>query len=252
MLDKSESRIRRMFGAIAGRYDLLNRLLSGGTDAYWRRKTVRTVTPDGRGPILDVCTGTGDLALAYWKTAGGSTAVVGTDFTHEMLRLAAAKTKKRSAGNADRPVPVFLEADTQRLPFVEDRFQIVSAAFGLRNVTDPERGLCEMARVCRPGGQVVVLEFSLPTHRLLRGLYLWYFHRVLPRIGQWVSRNRESAYCYLPASVAEFPQGEQFAELMRRCGLQSVRWKPLTFGIATLYWGGKPAGGTRGGGEPRS
>jgi demethylmenaquinone methyltransferase/2-methoxy-6-polyprenyl-1,4-benzoquinol methylase len=133
----------------------------------------------------------------------------------------------------------FVEADAQRLPFPDDSFQIVSVAFGLRNVTDTDRGLSEMARVCRPGGRVAVLEFSLPRGQMLRGLYNWYFRRVLPRIGQAISRNRFSAYDYLPASVGEFPTGEALAERMRGAGLREVSFTPLTFGVATLYVGTK-------------
>ena len=242
-VDKSQHRIRKMFGEIAPRYDFLNHLLSGGTDFYWRWRTVRNVSPNGNDPILDVCCGTGDLAIAYWKKGNRCIPVVGTDFTHEMLTLANQKTSKfastSSAENINQPIS-FLEADTQQLPFADDRFQIVSVGFGLRNVTDTERGLREMIRVCRPGGFVVVLEFSMPGNRILCGLYRWYFKHILPKIGQLFARNRESAYNYLPQSVSEFPQDEKLAEIMRRCGLELVRWKPLTFGIATLYWGEKP------------
>lgn len=235
-IDKSERRVRQMFGEIAARYDFLNHLLSGGTDFYWRWRTVRRVPPDGDAPILDVCTGTGDLALAYAKAGRGCIPVVGTDFTHEMLRLASAKRPPADARVA------YLEADTQQLPFADNTFQIVSVAFGLRNVTDTERGLREMVRVCRPGGRVAILEFSLPRNRLLRGVYQSYFRHVLPRIGQLLARNRQSAYNYLPASVSEFPYGEALADLLRHCGLEAVEWTPLTFGVATLYCGRKPLG----------
>ncbi|MEX0704430.1 MAG: bifunctional demethylmenaquinone methyltransferase/2-methoxy-6-polyprenyl-1,4-benzoquinol methylase UbiE [Planctomycetales bacterium] len=233
-LDKSSHRIRRMFGEISPRYDLLNRLLSGGTDCYWRWRTVRTVSPEGDAPILDVCTGTGDLALAYWKRTAGP--VVGADFTHGMLRFANAK---RPNGADARPL-AFVEADAQRLPFPDDAFQIVSVAFGLRNVADTMQGLREMTRVCCPGGRVAVLEFSMPTNRLFGGLYRFYFRRILPRIGQLLARNRQAAYEYLPQSVAEFPQGKTLAAMMEECGLEQVRFEPLTFGVATLYWGRKP------------
>ena len=243
-VDKSQHRIRKMFGEISGRYDFLNHLLSGGTDFYWRWRTVRAVPLNGNDPILDVCCGTGDLAIAYWKKGGRRIPVVGTDFTHEMLELANKKTAKYATASTvektDRTIS-FLEADTQQLPFTNDRFQIVSVGFGLRNVTDTERGLREMVRVCKPGGFVVVLEFSMPGNRILRGMYRWYFKHILPRIGQLFARNRESAYNYLPQSVSEFPQDEKLAEIMRHCGLKPVRWKSLTFGVATLYWGEKPA-----------
>ena len=238
-LDKSETRIRQMFGEISPRYDLLNHLLSAGTDHYWRWKTVRVAPPDGSAPILDVCTGTGDLAIAYWKKTRGEVSVVGTDFTHNMLVLANEKQPKQSA---DRPRPTeitYLEADTQQLPFPDDSFQLVTVAFGLRNVTDTRRGVEEMVRVCRPQGRVAILEFSMPENFLLRRLYQFYFRFVLPRIGQLMARNRQSAYNYLPESVSLFPQGKELAGLLTECGLSEVKWYPLTFGIATLYCGRK-------------
>lgn len=238
-LDKSEPRIRRMFGEIAGRYDFLNHFLSGGTDVYWRSKTVRTCAPRGTAPILDVCTGTGDLALAYWRKGKRKVPVVATDFTHEMLQLANRKLARAARRSEEAPV-AFLEADTQRLPFADDLFQIVSVAFGLRNVTDTDLGLREMTRVCRPGGKVAILEFSMPANPVLGRLYRAYFNAVLPRVGQWLARNRHSAYNYLPASVSEFPSGAALAERMRQAGLAEVVWLPLTFGIATLYVGTKP------------
>ena len=233
---KSSARVRQMFGEIAGRYDLLNHVLSLGIDLSWRRKTVRLVPPkpDG-GPILDVCTGTGDLALAYWKASGRKARIVGTDFCHPMLVLA--NQKGRRAG-AEKQIS-WLEADTQQLPFPDDLFQIVCVAFGLRNVSDTDRGLREMARVCRPGGSVAVLEFSMPTLWPLGPLYGWYFHRVLPRIGQALARNHQSAYNYLPASVSQFPQGEELAARMRAAGLARVEYHRFTLGIATLYVGHK-------------
>ncbi len=243
-LDKSEARIRKMFGEISGRYDFLNHLLSGGTDYYWRWRTVRAAAPRGSAPILDVCTGTGDLAMAYWNRGKGQVPVIGTDFTQEMLVIADKKTERlRNPANEQRRNEqqpfVFMQADTQALPFADNLFQIVSVAFGLRNVTDTCRGLKEMIRVCQPGGRVVVLEFSLPGNAVMRGLYLWYFRNILPRIGQLLARNRQEAYNYLPSSVADFPYGQKLADLMRDCGLRSVKWHPLTFGIATLYIGEK-------------
>jgi demethylmenaquinone methyltransferase/2-methoxy-6-polyprenyl-1,4-benzoquinol methylase len=236
-VDKSEKRIQQMFGEISPRYDFLNHFLSGGTDYYWRWRAVRSV-PLGEGPILDVCTGTGDLAIAYWKKAKGRVPVVGSDFTHEMLQIARAKSSR--AIKADAAPLTFIEADTQRLPFGDEEFQIVSVAFGLRNVTRTDLGLAEMVRVTKPGGSVVILEFSMPKNRLIGGLYRWYFRNVLPRIGQLLARNRQSAYNYLPQSVSEFPHGKALAHLMESAGLEHVRFKPLTFGIATLYFGTKP------------
>ncbi|QDT25772.1 UbiE/COQ5 methyltransferase [Gimesia panareensis] len=232
-VDKTGSRVQQMFGEIAPRYDFMNHFLSGGVDYYWRWRTVRKVTPAGEAPILDVCTGTGDLALSYLKKTRGKTRVVGADFTHEMLQLALTKNKSDAL--------TFLEADTQQLPFSDDQFQIVSVAFGLRNVADTRQGLKEMIRVCQPGGQVAVLEFSIPTNPLFRACYQFYFKHILPRMGQLLARNQQSAYNYLPESVSEFPYGKALADLMDECGLEGTRWYPLTFGIATLYTGVKPA-----------
>ncbi|MBU4272123.1 MAG: bifunctional demethylmenaquinone methyltransferase/2-methoxy-6-polyprenyl-1,4-benzoquinol methylase UbiE [Planctomycetes bacterium] len=234
-LDKSSARVRRMFGEIAGRYDFLNRLLSLGIDRRWRRRTVKLVPPAGDAPILDVCAGTADLALAYWRAAGGKVHVVGTDFCLPMLEIG--REKCRRAG-ADAQVSL-LEADTLQLPFPNNTFQIVSAAFGLRNLADTDAGLREMARVCRPGGRVAVLEFSIPNARPLGTLYGWYFHHVLPRIGQALARNSQAAYNYLPSSVEKFPQDEALAERMRAAGLTDVEFHRLTWGVATLYVGRK-------------
>jgi demethylmenaquinone methyltransferase / 2-methoxy-6-polyprenyl-1,4-benzoquinol methylase len=240
-VDKSEQRIREMFGEISPRYDFLNHFLSGGTDYYWRWRTVRTAAPAGELPILDVCTGTGDLAVAYWNRTRGQVRVVGSDFTHEMLTLARHKTAAlhRPGSPNGEPAIEFVEADAQRLPFADGLFQIVSVAFGLRNVTNTVEGLREMARVCAPGGRVVVLEFSMPQNAVIGGLYRWYFRNILPRIGQLISGNRQAAYNYLPDSVSEFPWGERLADMMKSCGLERVTWTPLTFGIATLYVGTK-------------
>lgn len=239
-IDKSGERVRRMFGEIAERYDLMNHLLSGGVDIYWRSYTVRHVAPEGDAPVLDVCTGTGDLALAYWKAGRGNMSVVGTDFTPRMLELAREKFQRLKTADSPTASVEFHEADTQQLPFENDRFQIVSVAFGLRNVSDTQAGLREMLRVCRPGGRVAVLEFSTPTLPGLAGLYRWYFRNVLPRVGQLFARNREEAYHYLPASVSEFPSGVALTAIMSECGLEQVTHTPLTFGIATLYVGRKP------------
>ncbi len=155
-VDKSEARIRQMFGEISPRYDFLNHFLSGGADWYSLQRTVRAAPPHGDAPILDVCTGTGDLALAYFNKGRGKVPVVGTDFTQEMLQIADKKGAKPQAVAKVAGVPlVFLQADTQRLPFADEQFQIVCVAFGLRNVTDTSRGLREMIRVCLPGGKVV-------------------------------------------------------------------------------------------------
>lgn len=225
-----------MFGQIAGRYDFLNHLLSLNIDRYWRRRTVRLVPPDGPMPILDVCTGTGDLALAYDRAANGKTPIVAADFCHEML--AVGRQKAHRAGANGRIT--FVEADTQSMPLPAGAFQIVCVAFGLRNVADTDRGLAEMTRVCAPGGRVAVLEFSTPTRQPFKGVYGWYFRNVLPRIGKLFARKSGDAYEYLPTSVGEFPQGEALLDRMRAAGLKELVCYPFTFGVATLYVGNKP------------
>jgi demethylmenaquinone methyltransferase / 2-methoxy-6-polyprenyl-1,4-benzoquinol methylase len=234
-IDKSGQRVRRMFGEIAPSYDRMNHLLSLNVDRYWRWRTVRALRPIGSEPILDVCTGTGDLALAFHRYTRGQTPIFATDFCPEMLAIGEQKKQRRRIGN----VLSFQEADAQNLPFEDDRFQIVSVAFGLRNVADTDRGLAEMTRVCKPGGKVAVLEFSQPNWQPFKGIYGWYFRHVLPRIGQLLARNKSQAYSYLPESVGQFPSGEALAERMRGAGLTAVRFHPLTLGIATLYVGVK-------------
>lgn len=235
-IDKSDARVKRMFGEIAPRYDFLNHLLSMQTDRYWRRKTVRRVPPRGDAPILDVCTGTGDLALAYYRASTEGTPIVGADFCPQMLERAESKAQRARA--SDRIS--FVEADAQHLPFPSDHFQIVSVAFGLRNIADPDQGLREMARVCAPGGKVAVLEFSMPRRQPFRSLYGWYFRNVLPRIGRLFAKSGDDAYHYLPETVQAFPEREALAARMEAAGLCDVTFTSLTMGVAMLYVGGKP------------
>jgi demethylmenaquinone methyltransferase/2-methoxy-6-polyprenyl-1,4-benzoquinol methylase len=234
-VDKSSDRIRRMFGQIAPRYDRMNHALSLSVDRYWRWRTVRAVPPRGAAPILDLCTGTGDLALAYNRAAAGQADVTGADFCREMLDVA--EVKKRRAGIASGLT--FVEADALSLPFPTDHFQIVSIAFGLRNVQNTDQALREMARVLVPGGRLAVLEFSMPRRQPLKSLYGWYFRHVLPKLGQLFAASQERAYDYLTASVGQFPTYEALADRIQAAGLTQVTFRPLTFGIATLYIGTK-------------
>lgn len=235
MVDKSSARVRRMFGEIAGRYDFMNHLLSLNVDRYWRWRAVRTVPAPKQGAVLDVCTGTGDLALAYHKATAGEASIVGADFCRQMLAIGRQKGVAAGANGA----LAFVEADTQRLPMPDDQFDVVCVAFGLRNVADTDAGLAEMTRVCKPGGRVAVLEFSSPRWQPFKGVYGYYFRYVLPRLGQLLSRNQQSAYSYLPESVGEFPQGEALAQRLRAAGLKEVSHRGLTLGVATLYVGEK-------------
>jgi demethylmenaquinone methyltransferase / 2-methoxy-6-polyprenyl-1,4-benzoquinol methylase len=235
-LDKSPGRISEMFDAIAPRYDLLNALLSGGLDRYWRRRAIASLGFSGEQTLLDVCTGTGDVALAAARKARGARKVIGVDFAGAMLVRAASKT--RGAGLSERVHLV--RGDAMNLPLPANSVDGATIAFGIRNVANPMAGCAELRRVLKPGGRIAILEFGLPVVRAVRPLYLWYFHNVLPRIGRAVSRH-DAAYSYLPASVGSFPWGEAFADILRREGFNNVRSRPLTFGIVYLYTGEKNA-----------
>ena len=227
-IDKSGARVRGMFAEIAPRYDLVNRMLSGGIDVWWRHVTVSRAPPPPRGAVLDVCTGTGDLALAYRAKSGPDVRVVASDFCKPMLDRGVEKSARTGAAIE------WVEADAMDLPFPTATFDLVTVAFGLRNIADTSRGLAEMARVCRPGGRLAILEFSLPRIAIIRRAYLWYFRNVLPRLGNAVARNRSDAYTYLNQSVEAFPEGEALATLIRAAGFERVDMVPLSFGIATL------------------
>jgi demethylmenaquinone methyltransferase/2-methoxy-6-polyprenyl-1,4-benzoquinol methylase len=239
LLDKKEVRIQRMFGQIAPWYDFLNHLLSLNIDKRWRKKVTRLVPPQAGEAILDLCTGTGDLAFEYDRAGQQKSPITAADFCHEMLVRAIKKGESRQTTERIR----FVEADAQNLPFPDDTFGIVSVSFGLRNITDPNLGLAEMKRVLKPGGKLAVLEFSRPRGRILGPMYTGYFRKVLPRIGQVLSRNQESAYRYLPESVLTFPDGEDLCNQIRSHGFVDVSHTPLTFGIATLYVGTRPSEG---------
>lgn len=231
-VDKSAARVQKMFGEIAPQYDRMNHLLSMNVDRWWRRVAVRTLRPKKGDRILDACTGTGDLALAFHKYLEGSAAVFATDFCPEMLDIA---RKKIPPGATIH----FSQADTQNLPFDDDSFDIVTVAFGLRNVEDADSGLRELSRVCKPGGRIGILEFSTPRRWPIRPLYGWYFRNILPRIGRTFAKNDMNAYDYLPQSVGEFPAYEALTKRMLAAGMRNATFKPLTFGIATLYVGEK-------------
>ncbi len=220
--------IQHMFAGVADRYDRANRLLSLGIDGWWRRRTVAVAAVRDGEHVLDLCAGTGDLSLAL---ARNGARVVGADFCAPMLRHAL-----RKAAGAPRP-PRFLCGDAMALPFASAAFDLCTVAFGIRNVEDPVAALREMARVTRPGGRIVVLEFCRPRLPVVGGAYLFYFRRVLPRLGRWLTGTDNGAYQYLPDSVMTFPERGAFLELMRRAGLQAPRQVILSAGIAAIYRG---------------
>jgi demethylmenaquinone methyltransferase/2-methoxy-6-polyprenyl-1,4-benzoquinol methylase len=220
-----------MFDAIAHRYDLLNHVLSGGLDVYWRTRAIRSLGFTGRETVLDLCTGTCDVAIAALRARRGrARRVVGLDFAGAMLQVGRRKLRDRGL---DGQAPL-LQADAMHLPLAAGVADAATIAFGIRNVADPAAACREIARVLRPGGRLAVLEFSMPRVPLVRGAYTWYFRHVLPRIGRAVSRHHE-AYAYLPASVGAFLTPDEFGALMGDAGFTAVQAVPLTLGVVYLY-----------------
>jgi len=237
--DKRPEKIAGMFDQIAGRYDLLNTVLSGGLDRYWRFRAIRTLGFTGRETLLDVCTGTADVALGAARATRGARQVLGVDFAGAMLKHGLDKVRTGGLGARVRLV----RGDAMRLPVASASVDGVTVAFGIRNVQQPEEACREMLRVLRPGGRLAILEFGLPVIPAVRPLYLWYFNHILPRIGRVVSRH-SAAYTYLPQSVGAFPWGEAFASMLTDAGFSQVRHRPLSLGIVYLYSATKPAAGT--------
>jgi len=242
-VDKSPERIRRMFGTIAHRYDLINHVLTLGIDSSWRKRTARQLFHDQTidGDVLDVCCGTGELSLAFVRQQQKTVTArdnYGIDFTPEMLDIAERKSSLLPSGG-QQPTLHFSVGDALSLPFEADRFAVVAVAFGLRNLCDHQQGLVEMVRVCKVGGTVAVLDFSMPTLPILRQCYRFYFRTLLPLLGQWFAKSPDQAYRYLPESVLQFDQPKQLAVRLTQLGIADVQMKPMTFGIVTLVWGRK-------------
>ncbi len=223
-----ETQVRQLFSEIAPRYDLLNHLLSLNVDRRWRRRAVAALGWEERpaGRYLDACAGTFDLSLELARRPRFAGQVVASDFALPMLEAGLPKL----TGASVNPVC----GDVLRLPFAGDTFAGAMVGFGVRNLAELERGLAELHRVLAAGGRLVVLDFTIPPNRLLRAAYLFYFHRVLPRLGRWVS-GHPWAYSYLPASVQEFPAPAALAERMRAAGFTEARWTLLSGGIAALH-----------------
>ncbi len=227
---KQPARIAGMFDAIAHRYDLLNRVLSGGLDQRWRARAIAALRLRPTDLLLDICTGTADVALAALASPTPPRRVVGVDFSREMLRLGVAKAERGRRGST----LLLAQADATRLPLADRSADAAAIAFGIRNVQQPDVACRELARVLRPGGRLAVLEFGLPASARFRALYLWYARRVLPVIGRLVSRH-DSAYAYLPESVGQFPPPEEFGQLLQASGFPHVEVVPLSLGIVYLY-----------------
>lgn len=235
----AEQRIREMFSNVAPRYDFLNHLLSGSLDKLWRRRTAKRFARILRRPgacVLDLCCGTGDLAFAFEREAARPSEArqeaparfFGADFALPMLELAAQK------GHASERRALFLAADALVLPFRDASFDLVATAFGLRNLANYEHGLCEIARVLRPGGELGILEFCEPENGALAALYGFYFTKILPKVGGAISGSRE-AYSYLPGSVRRFPRPQILKEWMENAGFENARFEQWTCGIVALH-----------------
>jgi demethylmenaquinone methyltransferase/2-methoxy-6-polyprenyl-1,4-benzoquinol methylase len=224
-----------MFSSIAPRYDLLNHLLSMNIDKSWRRRAVGLITDalsQGQSLCLDLCCGTGDLSLEM--TRQSSARIVASDFSHPMLQLNQAKIQRSAVATR-----IYVaEADALNLPFRSNSFDALAIAFGLRNLESPPLGLTEMQRVLKPGGRLVVLEFSKPTNRLFDRLFQFYFFRVLPRIGRLISKHNQ-AYNYLPKSVSQFADQEELCRIFVACGFENVGYLNLSGGIAAIHYGDK-------------
>jgi demethylmenaquinone methyltransferase/2-methoxy-6-polyprenyl-1,4-benzoquinol methylase len=229
-ISKSPERIAGMFDAIAGRYDLLNHLLSAGIDRRWRTRAIRSLQLTGTERVLDLCTGTADLAIAAARARPAPARVIGVDFAGAMLRVGREKLRREPLG--DRIALV--RGDATHLPVADASVDAVTIAFGIRNVDQVALACREMRRVLRRGGRLAILEFAVPTTPGVSAVYLWYLHHVLPRIGRVVSRHN-AAYGYLPASIGAFAAPDQFVRILREAGFSDISPNRLTFGSVILY-----------------
>jgi len=222
--------VRGMFGAIAPRYDLANTLLSAGLHRVWKRGTVRLVGASLGDRAVDVCCGTGDLALLLAKRVGPGGAVLGVDFSEEMLRIA----RRRAAAAGLARICRFAEGDAEALALRDATFDVATVGFGIRNVRSPEAALRELRRVLRPGGRLAVLEFSRPSNAAVRALYDWYSFAVVPRVGRIVASHPD-AYAYLPTSIRRWPDQRGFAEILRNVGFADIEVRNILTGVAAIH-----------------
>lgn len=224
-----KSQVAQMFNSIAGKYDFLNHFLSAGTDIYWRRKAVGELQQLRPARILDIATGTGDFAIETLK-ASPDAHITGVDISEGMLEVGRRKLREKGLTNS-----IELElGDSENLPYPDDHFDAVTASFGVRNFENLSKGLAEMQRVLRPGGKLVILEFSKPTAFPFKQAYNFYFRQILPVFGKLISKDR-AAYTYLPESVQAFPDGTTFLAILTQVGFKNPAWQPLTFGISSIY-----------------
>ena len=221
-----------MFNNIAWRYDFLNHFLSFGIDHYWRNQAIKTLKVNSPKIILDVATGTGDLAITALKL--NPEKIYGVDISSDMLEIGRKKLLKKNLQDKIE----LLEVDSEKLIFEDNKFDAVTVGFGVRNFENLEKGLSEMRRVIKPGGKLVVLEFSQPKSAWMRALYRFYSTRITPWLGKLISKDAR-AYTYLPESVEAFPSGVEFVKILEEIGFKTIKWIPLTFGISSIYWAKK-------------
>jgi demethylmenaquinone methyltransferase/2-methoxy-6-polyprenyl-1,4-benzoquinol methylase len=226
-----KQQVARMFDGISGRYDFLNHFLSLGIDMVWRKKAIRLLKDLQPKIVLDVATGTGDFSIEALALKPDK--IIGVDISEGMLEVGRRKMRERKLDTID-----LMLGDSENLPFDDNYFDAAIVSFGVRNFENLERGLAEMLRVVKPGGRIVILEFSRPSKFPMKQLYNAYFTTILPAIGRWVSRD-QAAYRYLPESVQAFPYGADFLKILANTGYKDPQCKPLTFGISSLYWASK-------------
>ena len=225
---EKKTQIAKMFNNIAWRYDFLNHFLSFGTDRYWRRKAINYLKESKPKLILDIATGTGDLALEAMKLNPDK--IYGIDISVDMLAIGREKIKKRNLADKIE----LLEGDSEALIFEDNKFDAVTVSFGVRNFQNLEKGLSEIYRVIKPGGTAMILEFSQPTNKVIRTLYTFYSSKITPKIGKVISKD-DAAYAYLHESVNAFPYGDAFTSILRKVGFKDTKFTPVTFGVATIY-----------------
>ncbi len=227
-----KEQVAKMFDNISGRYDFLNHFLSLGIDKGWRRKAIDQLRELKPGQILDVATGTGEFA--FQALTLNPQKITGVDISEGMLNVGRRKVRERKLDH----IVTLLQADSENLPFTENKFDAVTVAFGVRNFENLERGLQEIYRVLRPGGMAVILEFSKPQRFPFRQVYNFYFNFILPKIGRMVSKDK-AAYTYLPKSVEAFPDGQDFLHILQHVGFKQIKCRSLTFGVSSIYTGTK-------------
>ena len=223
-----KEQVAQMFDSISERYDFLNHMLSMNIDKGWRKKVVKIAKAEGPKQILDVATGTGDLAIALTKANPES--IMGIDISNGMLEVGRKKIKEKGLTE----IISLQQADSENLPFEDASFDIVTVAFGVRNFENLEKGMSEIRRVLKPGGKALVLEFSQPTGFPFKQVYKFYFKNILPTLGKAISKD-DSAYTYLPESVNAFPYGQKFVDVLESVGFKQNKFQPVTFGVATIY-----------------